>query len=580
MYLKLIIVITSAIHTVCITEYLEFSKPYSPESSSVNSSCEYGKNLKCPKWSFCKEKQCQCPASLSDAIHCNPVNQGKNVLWVLKCYCVTYNSSENLFELGPCIYKCGMSYNKFSYYQMPVEIDEWNNFTCGLFHRSGTLCAKCEESRNLYSRAYSYDMTCIRCSGSYTELLKYILAAFAPLTVFCSLILFFRVNVYSSSMQGYVLYCQFYSIPALSRILFIDSMNNKLYLQLLKILTTVYGVWNLDFFRMFYSGFCLPIGSLSVLALDFAIAMYPMLLVSLTYILIKLYDQKFTPLLILWKPLGAILRKLQAKRRLQSSIIDSFSSFFFLSNMKLLSVCFDLLIPVRIHQFRNPNHLHSSLRLFYDTSIPYFQGAHTYYGIFAIATLILFVSLPVLLLLLYPFKPFASILSKCPNRIHIFLYTFVDSFHGQYKNGTQPGTRDYRWFSAIILICRFVFLLIYLITLNSLFFSLAAIVFTLLAITIITVDPFKEEFQKHSFILAYFMLLAAMSALSLSWLCLITDKNLIISENIIFPVLILDVLAPTISMIIIMMHWIYKFRKFGTSTFGSKSCSNFQYNTH
>ncbi len=563
---EIVIAVTSAICTVCSTEYVESSELYTSEFSSLNISCGYERNLECPKWSFCEEGKCQCPAYFSDAIHCDQVGERKDILLVLNCYCITYNSNENLFELGSCLYNCGLHIenNRLGYNRMPAEINEWNNFTCGLFHRSGTLCAKCEESKNLYSRAYSYDMTCIRCSGSYTELLKYILAAFAPLTVFCSLILFFRVNVYSSSMQGYVLYCQFCSMPSLSRVLYIDSLNNKLFLQFLRILTTVYGVWNLDFFRMFYSGFCLPIGSLSVLALDFAIAMYPMLLISLTYILIKLYDQKFTPLHILWKPFSTILRKLQAKRRLQSSIIDSFSSFFFLSNMKLWSVCLDLLIPVRIHQFKNLSHLHSSLRLFYDASIPYFQGAHTYYGIFAIVILILFVSLPVLLLLLYPFKLFAKILSKCPNRIHIFLNTFVDSFHGQYKNGTQPGTRDYRWFSAIILIFRFLFLLIYFITLNALFFSFAAIIFTLLAVIIITVDPFKEEFQKHSFILAYFMLLGAMSALSLSWLSIITDKNFIISENIIFPVIILDALAPTLSMSIIIMHWIYKHRIFGT----------------
>ena len=43
------------------------------------------------------------------------------------------------------------------------------------------------------------------------------------------------------------------------------------YLPSVKVLLSVYGIWNLDFFRPYYSDLCLGIGILPTLALDYAI---------------------------------------------------------------------------------------------------------------------------------------------------------------------------------------------------------------------------------------------------------------------------------------------------------------------
>ena len=44
-----------------------------------------------------------------------------------------------------------------------------------------------------------------------------------------------------------------------------------------KLLYSLNGIWNLDFFRLFYSDLCLGIGILPTLALDCVIAVYPLL---------------------------------------------------------------------------------------------------------------------------------------------------------------------------------------------------------------------------------------------------------------------------------------------------------------
>ena len=53
-----------------------------------------------------------------------------------------------------------------------------------------------------------------------------------------------------------------------------------------------YGIWNLEFFRPFYSNLYLGIGELPALALDYAIALYPFLLNIIAYFLIVLYNKR------------------------------------------------------------------------------------------------------------------------------------------------------------------------------------------------------------------------------------------------------------------------------------------------
>ena len=67
------------------------------------------------------------------------------------------------------------------------------------------------------------------------------------------------------------------------------------------------GFWNLDFFRTLYPRFCLHpnMSTLQVLALDYIIAAYPLLLI--TYTLVKLHNCNCRLVVCLWKPFRIIL---------------------------------------------------------------------------------------------------------------------------------------------------------------------------------------------------------------------------------------------------------------------------------
>ena len=71
-------------------------------------------------------------------------------------------------------------------------------------------------------------------------------------------------------------------------------------------------------------------------------------------------------------------------------MIDSFATFFLLSNVKFLSVAYDLLKPVRVNRLSFSGNFTHPLRMYYDATIDYFGSTHLPYAILAIVVLIVF----------------------------------------------------------------------------------------------------------------------------------------------------------------------------------------------
>ena len=141
------------------------------------------------------------------------------------------------------------------------------------------------------------------------------------------------------------------------------------------------------------------------------------------------------------------------------SVIDSFAAFFLLSSNKISSVTADLLGPMQIYRLGSNTSDFTYHGLYYSptVTVAYFGEKHLPYAILAIFIFIVFFCVPTILLILYPFRFFQRFLSLFPYNWH-YLRTFVDSFQGCYKDGTEPGTFDCRWFSALTLLLRLIFL--------------------------------------------------------------------------------------------------------------------------
>lgn len=205
---------------------------------------------------------------------------------VLSCYCVTYNTAEDIIEMGECILNCRRHYSSPSNTSrfFPYSAYDWNDAMCGdAFNRSGTLCGSCRE--DFYPLAYSYDMTCVQNCDGKSNWWKYILAVYLPLTAFCLLVLLLKISATASHLHGFILYSQAVSIPVLVRITVLVTQESRSSILTMKYLTSFYNIWNLDIFRFVSYNICFNITNLENLSLDFAIGVYPLLLIAITYIL-------------------------------------------------------------------------------------------------------------------------------------------------------------------------------------------------------------------------------------------------------------------------------------------------------
>ncbi len=431
---------------------------------------------------------------------------------------------------------------------------------CGQqFNRSGTLCGRCRDG--YYPLVYSSDMRCVPCPDGEKNWYKYTLAAFLPLTIFYFLIMFFRINVSSSQFYAFVHFSQVVTMPAIARAIITSTRFRPLLQKGVRVMGNIYGIWNMDFFRLSNYDICLGTDTLQTLSLDVVVGVYPLLLMMLSYVLIRLYDRNYRVLIYIWKPFKMIFSLFCKNWEIKTSLIDAFATFFLLSNVKLISVSFDLLMPVKVYQLNSTGHLSYSWRLFYDATLQYFGERHYKYAILAIVILTLDVLLPLMLLLLYPFTWFQKFLNLFPLRWYV-LHTFMDSFHGCYKDGTEPGTRDCRWFASMFLVIHISFFTLGGATLGSVFFVFNAIIEIVAALLLVSIQPFKPQLNYYSDVHVKFHLLLAILCTSfLGALEAELGRKPALTVTLYTSMAIVGIL-PLLYVCFVVLHWLCSHRKF------------------
>ena len=444
------------------------------------------------------------------------------------------------------------------YISLPSNVSELDDVMCSPFNRTGMLCGKCKDG--YYPLVNSLDVNCVQCPNGWSNLWKFVMVAFLPLTVFYIIILLFRVNATSSQLHGFIYCCQGIALPALLRGELLFASNKKGSELSVKTIGVLYGIWNLDILRSLDLGICLPVDTLTALALDVAVGVYPLLLILITCVLIKLYDRNFTPLVTVWRPFATFVGLFRRNWDIKTSLVDAFITFLYLCSVKFMSVSYDLLAPVHVKQLDSAGNVTESWHLYYDPTIPYFGKKHIPYAVLALSVLTLFVILPTLVLLLYPFACFQKVLNTLPIRQHV-LHTFMDSFLGCYKDGTQPDTRDCRWFAGLLFSSRCLVLIVGAVTLNESFYMIISIGFVVCVTLMTMVQPFKKE-SNHLYSMTLFMLLLAI--IYIISLQVIVSLTILPYYTPLFTVFaILVVALPLLYLSALIVHWLYSHRRFG-----------------
>lgn len=471
---------------------------------------------------------------------------------VLDCYCATYDESSHEMVVGSCFYNCENNDQVFH----DTVYHKINEYMCEEeFNRSGVLCGKCKN--DTFPLMYSFDMSCVQCDSDVLHWVTFFLIVTVPSTLFFIFILLFKINVMSSYLHGFIFYSQGVSIPAIMRLILRGISKQQVIHNTAQSIAAFYGFWNLDFFRTLMPQMCVRLTTLQTISLDYLVALYPLLLTVISYFIVHLYYKKYKVVLFLSHPLQKFFSRFQRTWNIKSSLMNAFVTFFLISFMKFLSTSVDLLIPTYIHSAEGNTYMAS----YYDASLKFFSQEHLPLALTALLVLIFFVLFPTLLVLLYPFYYFQIILrTLCLNTS--FLKLFVSHFHRCYKDGSDPNTRDCRWFASLFLIVRILLVLVYSFTLTSVFFPLAVTVIFIFVMILISVKPYKEMYENNLKFDATFMLLLSLFYLSIISLDVssVKDHRLV---KISFYTTAISGIVPFIYVTTIIFFWIISKRNYG-----------------
>ena len=408
----------------------------------------------CPLWTFPNNitGTCECGDRLSGTIECN---ERDKIVSIKSCYCMTLDESTSQPVVSNCLYMCNIVYSdireshSFNWVGTNTTAN-LNNVTCGQYNRKGTGCGECIKGHSL--PVYSYSLSCVECSDYKYNWLKYIAVAYIPLTLFYFTVIIFRISATSGSMIGYVTVSQMVATYSLAK-LYLTQAEVQSEQMSVSIIAMLYSIWNLDFFRSLYPPFCLhpKLTALHVLILDYLVAVYPMVLVLLTYLFVK-FDELFGLTTCLCWPVYKCLRHFRKELNIKSSLISAFATMLLLSYVKILNVTANILSTgYHYDMYGNYGHLY----VYYDTNTLYLSREHLPYFMTAIAMSLIFNIIPLLLLCIYPCRCFRRCLNSTGLQ-HQVLHTFMDSFQGFYKH--KP--LNFRFFTAVYFITQIVNLMI------------------------------------------------------------------------------------------------------------------------
>ena len=412
---------------------------------------------------------------------------------VLECNCMTVE--DGVLSVGFCLYTCN---TLACYYPLPCNVSQLQNFTCADYNRHGRLCGQCNEGYAL--PVYSYDLECVKCEDYEYNWLKYLTAAFLPLTLFYILVTLFSISFTSPTLSAVVTVFQIAANPFQLQ-LFVGPVKVGMPLpKLLNVALSFASFWNLDFFRMYYS-FCLhpSASAMDIMALEYALAVFPVFLIGITFALVKLHDYRFKPLVWTWQLIGLIIKPLRRQWNVRTSLVDVFASFIYLSSTRVLWTSMVLIVPNTVYTYleRSDGHMQLITKryIFSAPSVEYFGKEHLPFVILAIVVLFMLFALPMILLFVYPFRLFQCFL----NRVRfnsLTLRTFMEVFQGPYKDGTN-GTKDYRYFSGFLLFLPLALSLTFSVTQSRFYFPVASLWILVYLTLHLVFQPFKRLLHNY-----------------------------------------------------------------------------------
>ena len=164
-------------------------------------------------------------------------------------------------------------------------------------NRKGMVCSECIEGFG--PSVTSLDYSCHKCV--WYGILLYLFVEFVPVTVFYFVVILLQINLTSAPFTVFVLYGQFAISGFTAKFGRYSFLTNTEY-HLFIIPITFYGIFNLVFFHYILPPICVSsnLNILGIIFLGYVSAFYPLCLVALMWMCIKVHDHSYDLKIFKW----------------------------------------------------------------------------------------------------------------------------------------------------------------------------------------------------------------------------------------------------------------------------------------
>lgn len=461
----------------------------------------FSSNVSCPTWttldtnskniSSSEDQQCQCMETDANVM-CDPATLD---VYLRKCYCMY--ATNHRFVYGRCLFSCFKSEHSFlkptAFYRVGRENTSLQHEFCLPFKRHGMFCQDCLDG--YYPPLLSNDVKCVECSSSWIMVL---VGTLLGPTLFFMFVFITRFKATLGSLNAFILFAQVISSPPVLRVVHLAFHVKPVSVALryaAYTLLTFYGFWNLDFFIFFLPDICLPfINTMRInIVFNMLPAFYTLFLSLLLIIFNEFYARGYWFMLTCWRPFRSCFSHVRRDWKLGHSLLSVFTTFLLLSHVKILATLFDTSSFIIIRGGQGEQFKFADLRLYFSPKLHHwFDNSVLPITLIVFSLFIILITLPGVLLLCFPVKCFRHcFFSCCSSRTRLSAALFMDSFQGYFKDGTEPGTRDCRYFAGLYQLIRILIYSLYDANLTS----LPIIIVVSYALMIAIIKPYKT---KHS----------------------------------------------------------------------------------
>ena len=454
----------------------------------------------CPPWFILQHTndsyfpQCVCSNAQPQQIICHQIERAS---FLKLGHCAFQDEAINATAVSACPYVFPAHLIHDGCIRLPHNTSQLNDFICGHLKREITapLCGRCTNGTG--PSIYSFGSQCASCSN--VNILYYLLLQYVPTTIIFLMILLFRFDIVSPPMAHYVLYCNLMVLLFKSTvgIPVLQVSLNTFTPTLTRLMVTLNAIWTFDTLYFLSPPLCISenIQGIYIPVFDAAAALYPFILLLMTYFTIELYSRDFKPLVVIWnlsyQKFGRYLKSWSGDK----SLIRTFAALFYLSFTKFLIVVLESFIFINVNSM--DGYVVATVS-FIDPTVTLFSQKHIPLVTIAIFIVIFIISPPIMLLIIFPTTCCQKFCTCLKPRWMLTLQIFADTFQGCYKNGTN-GTKDYRQMAGYILslwiVTPVLFFIAIHITSNYVMSWLATMVLVsmLLGVAILVLEPYQHR---------------------------------------------------------------------------------------